>query len=94
VGIASEPKPQVNERLGSSEDLIYAESAEWTAELLAELDDLKNLFGIDQVGNQRFWAIDDQEFPEVAHSTEPRVSRRQRRAIVSERRRQRRKQRT
>ena len=98
VGIASEPKPDSPEMPGSSEDLVYVEVGEWTDELLAELEERKKSFGIDQPGNQRYRAVSDREFPEIALEPEnPKLSnkrnRKQRRAFASERWRQNRKSR-
>jgi hypothetical protein len=94
VGVATEPKPPAGEKPGSSEELIYAEPPEWTEKLLGELEERKKFYGIDQPGNAREWAIGDREFPEVrkvaTQQQEPgrRLTRRERRALSAERRRQ------
>ena len=98
VGIASEPKPPAGKKPGSSEDLIYAEQPEWTDQLVADLDERKKHFGIDQPGNARVSAISDREFPEVQSALgpaemRPAMNRGERRAMEAERRRRQRKRR-
>lgn len=96
VGMATEPKPPAGERPGSSEDLIYAEQPEWTDKLVEDLEERKNHFGIDQPGNARARAVEDQEFP-VVHFPPGSVesvamkNRKERRALEAERRRRQRK---
>lgn len=95
IGIATEPRPPEGEKLGSSEDLIYAEQPAWTDDLVNDLEQAKARFGIDQPGNQRAQAVSAREFPEVAiGSPGPRkLTRRERRAREAERRRQQRNKR-
>jgi hypothetical protein len=65
VGIATEARLSDGQDRGSSEDLIYAEPPRWTNQLLENLVECKKLYNIDQPGNSRVMAIDDQEFPAV-----------------------------
>jgi hypothetical protein len=98
AGIASEPKPSEGEKLGSSQNLIYAKPPpEWTDRLVADLEARKQVFDIDQPGNARVHAIDDREFPEVTvvemAGAPAGRNRRKRRAMEAERRRREQKRR-
>jgi hypothetical protein len=95
IGIATEPKPPQGEKPGSSEDLIYAEQPDWSDQLVRDLEQAKDRFGIDQPGNQRAHAVSAREFPEVTmdRTDSGKLTRRERRAREAERRRRQRKKR-
>lgn len=64
VGIATEPPG--NE--GTSEDLLVVEDIRWTEELLKDLEERKAVFNIMQARNFTEYAIQGNEFPEIAQS--------------------------
>jgi hypothetical protein len=95
VGVASEPKPSSEEESGSSEDLIYLETPEWTEEFLAELEQITTELRINQPENARSRNVSDQEFPIVRSSTASSsnvsgLNRKERRAVAAKRRQKRR----
>lgn len=91
VGVATEP-PSGDRKMGSSEDLIVVEVPEWTAELLADLEERTNVFSIAQPGNYTEYAVQGNEFPDVPRKQEQRrfvgLNRQQRRAKFAEERRE------
>jgi len=92
VGIATEPP---NRGRGSSEDLIVAYAPEWTPDFLNKLEEQKKVFNIAQPGNYTEYAVQGNEFPEVARQSPRRIvidlNRQQRRARAAEGRRKDRK---
>jgi hypothetical protein len=71
IGIATEPEPPDGEKSGSSEDLIYAEQPDWSDQLVRDLEQAKDRFGIDRPGNQRAHTVSAREFPEVMVPRQP-----------------------
>ena len=92
VGIATEPPSRDR---GSSEDLIVAYTPQWTPDFLNQLEEQKKVFNIAQPGNYTEYAVQGNEFPEIARQSPHRVvvdlNRQQRRASAAEARRKDRK---
>jgi hypothetical protein len=90
VGIATEP-PNKTSDFGSSEDMIVAQTPEWTTELLRNLEEQKSHYNIVQEGNFQEYALEGNEFPEVVRrpvvANANRLNRKQRRAEASKARR-------
>lgn len=92
IGIATEPLPdKKNERRGSSEDLVFAESPEWTNELVKDLRQRQEALDVMKPGQYREYAQGGQEWPDVERdeSTQPKMNRRQRRALAAKKRKNR-----
>jgi hypothetical protein len=92
IGIGMEP-PNSNKHVGTSEDLVYLEAPEWTPQLLANLEERKQLYDIGKVGNSFEKRIQINEFPETdTANTEVRftgLNRKERRLHASKKRRSR-----
>ncbi len=92
VGIATEPPANPDMKVGSSEDLILAEPPEWSDEFVKELEESQKVFNIAREGNSKEYAIQGSEFPDVELKGKrlpknPKLNRRQRRALEAKARR-------
>lgn len=63
VGIAMEPPADARE--GCSEDMVFFEPREWTAELVAEAERLRNHYDVVREGRATESPMRDQEYPET-----------------------------
>lgn len=69
IGIGTEPAMDEGEAQGSSEDMIMAEQTEWTAQLLQDLNEQKQQFGIMLEGNYSEKSAGGHEWPDAMTTT-------------------------
>jgi hypothetical protein len=66
IGIATEPPSAYTGRIGSSEDMIFAEPDQWTAELIEEASELAQVFDVLKDGRVGQSEIGADEYPQGA----------------------------